>query len=363
MIKITKVPTSLIMLSFVAVVLVLCAQCIWLAPQSGHLLPQLAALFYFIGPEIFLVLAGYVFGKQLYQLFISENFSRKTVQYFLKEMAVQILPVYYVALSLHYLMAFLSGFPIEHVWKYVVLLQNFATPMPFLFPESWIVPIIMFACLLMPLVLLLFHTVLKRPNKPFIFGCLLLGLILLSVGAKCVYALYAANTDINQWSLTLKPLVVYRLDAVMIGALYGWVEINHAVFILKFRPLFALLGTAGLLFIFIGVGYFQLLIEHHPFFWNVFYLPFTSLSIALLLPIFFPGEMFSFGTKWFAIYLIHFGIAMGVLRYYFPIIPTGRLPVLVFLLAYVLLCVAVGWIVFKSALGFTLLFRKGFKNS
>ena len=79
----------------------------------------------------------------------------------------------------------------------------------------------------------------------------------------------------------------------------------------------------GLLFV--GVGYFHLLIDSNPFFWEVLYLPLTSIAIAFFLPTFSQWNLkgilknsITFISKIsYAVYLLHYGIILQLMCNFF----------------------------------------------
>jgi len=313
-----------------AIVMILMAQCIWILPQSvSAVVTQVAGLFHFIGLEIFFVLSGFLFGNSMYSLLMKDDFGSQAILQFLTKRAIQILPLYYLILAINFGIACYIGYPVQQGWKYVVLLQNFATPIPAFFSESWGLPIIVFAGLLFPLVLLVFNTIFKLKNKPALFLIVTLFLIAIFLISKWIYSATTSNTDVNQWYADLKPVLIYRLDAVFIGVLFSL--LNNGAFFRKARLLLSVIGSIGIGFIFVGVGYFQLLIENHPFFWNVIYLPLTSLSIAFFLPLvcawknsFAATPIRFLSAITYAVYMVHFGIALQILKLHFPIATTKQ---------------------------------------
>ncbi|MBC8882946.1 hypothetical protein H9X57_04805 [Flavobacterium piscinae] len=120
-----------------------------------------------------------------------------------------------------------------------------------------------------------------KPTHPSLFFLVVvLGLTIFFVFTKVYYALTTPNTTLNEWNLDLKAVVVYRLDAVFMGVLAAWASLNLPILWKKIQFLFAFLGMLLFGFLFVGVGFFQFTIESYPNFWNVFYLPLTSLMVV-----------------------------------------------------------------------------------
>ncbi len=80
--------------------------------------------------------------------------------------------------------------------------------------------------------------------------------------------------------------------------------------------------------LFVCVGFFGWLIDSQPFFWEVLYLPMTSVSIALLLPFLSSWDLrqsrisaaCSFLCKIsYPLYLIHYSLLLQVMNQFFSI--------------------------------------------
>ena len=92
--------------------------------------------------------------------------------------------------------------------------------------------------------------------------------------------------------------------------------------------LFAYLGLFLLLFLTVGIAYFNLSILTHPFFWTVLYLPLNSVAIAFFLPLL--SQWTRLNISWlekpivhiskisYSIYLLHYGVILQLLKFYFP---------------------------------------------
>jgi peptidoglycan/LPS O-acetylase OafA/YrhL len=168
----------------------------------------------------------------------------------------------------------------------------------------------------------------KPRNKSTFFFMVVLGLTLFFVITKVYYAFSTQNTTLNQWNLSLKAVVVYRLDALFLGVLAAWISLRFQPFWEKMRWFFAFLGLVVFGFLFVGVGFFQLTIDKFPFFWNVFYLPITSLMCVLFLPLLTQWEStkFTLFTKpivfisliSYSVYLLHYGVVLQLFLFYVP---------------------------------------------
>ena len=143
---------------------------------------------------------------------------------------------------------------------------------------------------------------------------------------KIIYYFNTSNTTINQWNVSLRSVVIYRIDSILIGVLFSWIRLKYQFFWKKHKLTLLILGLILLVFMFIGVGFFRISIETQPFFWNVLYLPITSLIFALFLPVF--SQWYS-APKWlmkpitflslisYSIYLTHYSIVLQLMKYWF----------------------------------------------
>jgi hypothetical protein len=153
------------------------------------------------------------------------------------------------------------------------------------------------------------------------------------------------NKSINEWDSALKSVVIYRLDSVFIGTFFYWLQYKGHTFWHKLKWVFFILGLLGILFISFGLGYFRVLIDTHPLFWNVFYLPFVSLSIACLLPFFsefqignaFFKSVASISSLFYPVYLLHFSVVLQIMSDIYPIGSLNTFGIAIFLFLYILI--------------------------
>lgn len=308
-----------------AILMVLAAQCVFFFPQEDGAMAQLAGLAGFLGLEIFLVLSGFLAGKSLYRLFCHTEFDFRSMALFSAKRKIRIVPLYYLVLCALLAVAYFRNYPVEGAWKYFFLLQNFASSIPAFFPESWGLPVILYSGILLLLLLVGLQKLLSHAPKPMVFLLVALLPIVLCLGFKWIYNMGATHTDVNAWDASLKTVVIYRLDAFFIGVFFSWLQSFVPNVFYRMRWLFAAVGCVGILFIIAGVGYFRLLIDTHPFFWNVFYLPITSLALACFFPVLSVWQTvpkmvqipigFISRTS-YAVYLIHYSVLIQLLEYF-----------------------------------------------
>jgi peptidoglycan/LPS O-acetylase OafA/YrhL len=190
------------------------------------------------------------------------------------------------------------------------------------FPESWSLSVEEWAYIILPISLLLLSFLYKPKNKSRFFLWLIVSLISLFIFLKILYQFNTHTTTLYEWNVSLKSVMIYRLDAIFMGVLCSWISINYEKNWTKFKLKSAAVGVIIMFFMYFGMGYLQILPETFPFVWNVVYLPLTSLSIALFVPLFSQMETsiviikrpIAFISKIsYSIYLLHYSIIMQLL--------------------------------------------------
>lgn len=309
-----------------AILLVLFGHCLFIYPNASGYMAALMQICAFLGVEIFFVLSGFLIGGILYRHYIGEHFDFGTVSRFVRRRWFRTLPNYYLALLINIIISFSFIASDNEIWKYALFLQNFSGSMPLFFPESWSLSIEEYSYLLLPLLLLVSSLFFKPKNRSGFFLASTVFLILFFVMTKVGFHFSTHNTDMDRWNSSLKSIIIYRLDSIFIGVLCSWMAVNLASFWQRHSILFCILGFLMLGAMFVGVGYFQIAIERFPFFWNVCYLPWVSVTISLFLPILSTWKSSNsmlakpivfISIISYAIYLLHYSIILQLFRRYF----------------------------------------------
>ncbi|WP_264522302.1 acyltransferase family protein [Flavobacterium sp. N1994] len=340
----------------IAILMVVFGHSLWIFPPSQRFIYQIFVLFGFFGVEIFFVLSGFLIGKILYQTYIKEDFSFKQLFHFLKRRWFRTLPNYFLILLLNIVVSTVLGYSIDSLWKYFLFLQNFNTPMLPFFTESWSLSVEEFAYIVLPIFLLISATFSKPKNKSRFFLFSVLALILIFFCNKIYYQYHTTNTTITQWNASLKSVVLYRLDSIFIGVLCSWIYCNYASLWQKSRKVFFVLGVLFFMFLFVGIGRLGLFIETHSMLWNVFYLPFVSITVACFLP---------FLSEWkeeknllakpitfisiisYSIYLLHYSLVLQLMKHYFPMESQNSLMLSFFLLIYFGITITLSYLLYR----------------
>jgi peptidoglycan/LPS O-acetylase OafA/YrhL len=308
----------------IAILMVLSSHILWIYPTQDGVLYQILTLFGFWGVEIFFVLSGFLIGKILFQLYTKENFTYKTVLFFLKRRWFRTLPNYFFILLINIAIAGFIGYSIDGLASYFVFLQNFSSQMNAFFPESWSLSVEEFAYLFLPFMLLFMSFWFKPKNKSRFFLNVVLFLTAIFLGNKIVYHTNTSVTSLIQWNTNLKAVVVYRIDSILIGVLFSWISLVHVDFWKRNRYNMAFIGVFFLFILVFGLSNFHIFIETHRFFWNVLYLPIVSIVFAFFLPFL---SQYNSAPKWFlkpitfislmsySIYLLHYSVILQLMKY------------------------------------------------
>jgi len=312
-----------------AVMMVVFGHLMLYRPSTSIISSQLAPLFGFLGIEALLVLGGFLIGKQVYELVVlGAEFSLQNVLRFFKKRGWRFLPLYFLVLLLLLLITLLFDQSTTDVWKYFGFVQNFSSPMPAFFSESWPITIGFFGSVALILGMYLTVKKVRFIGKTVLFLGFTFLMIALFVGVKYIFYLQNRSLNLLEWDQYLKTLVIYRLDSFYIGVLCAWMYFNRRDFWVAYRKLLVLFGMLLMLLLFVGVGYFRLLIDSQPFFWEVLYLPMTSVSIALFLPFLSSWDLrqsWICGTCSFLckisypLFLIHYSVLLQVMNQFFCI--------------------------------------------
>jgi peptidoglycan/LPS O-acetylase OafA/YrhL len=307
-----------------AITMVLCSHILWIYNPNDGIIRQLFALFGFLGVEFFFVLSGFLIGRILYKLYVKDDFTIKSVLSFLKRRWFRTLPNYYLVLLINIIITASLGYSMPNLELYFVFLHNGFSEMSTFFPESWSLSVEEWAYIVLPVSLFLFSIVFKPKDRRRFFLLITLILIAIFIFFKIIYQSKVQTTSLDEWNLSLKSVMIYRLDAIFLGVLCGWISINYSENWKKFRFLSAMIGGLIMLFMYFGMGFLRILPDTFPFVWNVIYLPLASLSIAFLLPFFSQLEtsismikrpiVFISKTS-YSIYLLHYSVILQLIMH------------------------------------------------
>ena len=341
----------------VAILLVIFSHVSWIVPNAHGFIPDIMGIAGVLGVEIFFVLSGFLIGRIIYKLFTSDQFSFKTVSYFWVRRWFRTLPNYYLALILNACIALYLGYNLpDNFWTYLLFVQNFASEMPNFFLESWSLSIEEFAYIIGPLLLyftLFFKTKISKP-KQFLYITVL---ILVVFGLTKWF--YTINDDIKtmrHWNSNLKPIVIYRIDAIYYGVFAAYVSIvkpklwKNSKFI-AFAIGFLILCGLNLI---VPIKY--IFIETHPVFWNLWYLPLNSIAILFTLPLLsqwakapklLSAPITFISLISYAIYVLHYSIIMQLMKYNWPTENMPKFDIGIYIITYLSITILSAYFMFR----------------
>lgn len=332
----------------VAILMVLSSHCLWIYPKSNSFFTQLLQLFGFLGVEIFFVLSGFLIGKILLQSFMKTDFSFSHVTNFLKRRWFRTLPNYFLILLVNIVIGGIIGYKIESLWKYFFFLQNFSGPMPAFFPESWSLSVEEWTYIFLPLLLLFIVYIAKPKNKSLFFIALLGLLLILSLVAKIYLYKNTISPSLDDWNVSLKAVVIYRIDAILYGVMASWIYCQHYNFWKKNKAIFLMVGIFILLFIFFGFGKINLSAESQNSILYTIYLPAVSIGIAFFLPFLSTWKSEKSLLKKpivfismisYSIYLLHYSVILQLMKYFIPVDHFTQTQLHIFTFAYLMLTI------------------------
>lgn len=237
-----------------------------------------------IGVDLFFVLSGYLIGNILIKHIEAGRSNFKDFMYFWMRRWFKTLPNYFLILLINIFLVFCFGISNELSFSsYFVFLQNFSHPIPDFFTESWSLSIEEFSYIVGPLllyILLKFHL---YDNK---VSFLITSIFVIACGIcfRYYYDMHFSNSNIEEWSLNVRKVVIYRIDSIYYGFLAASVSFYYKRFWFKFRYYFALFGLLIFFALHASIYFFHLNPSSNHSFYNQFYLPALLISLACFFP-------------------------------------------------------------------------------
>ena len=296
----------------------------WIYNSSG-ILGKMQDASGFLGVELFIVLSGFLIGGILYKQFLHENYTIKDAGLFVTRRLMRVLPSYYLVILIITIIYLLFGFSVSEVWKYPLMIQNFSSPIPGFFPESWSLPVKEMGYIFVVILLLVVSKTFIKASKQVLFLMVVIGLIVFTFLLKLYYDIHSANLQLRIWSFTLRSVVIYRIDSVLIGVLFGYFYHNYKEFIMSKRKLFLAVGLLLFLVLFLCIVVFKLRLTNASWFWNILCLPLVSSAICLFIPFLLnwksPPQAIGNGITFicniaYSIYLLHYSVVLFLLKYF-----------------------------------------------
>jgi peptidoglycan/LPS O-acetylase OafA/YrhL len=327
----------------------------WIYNSNG-ILGKLQDLSGFAGVELFVVLSGFLIGGMLYRQFLHDDYTLRDGFLFIYRRLMRLLPSYYLVIIINAIIFLAFGFSIAGIWKYFLLLQNFASPVSPFFPESWSLPVKEIGYVFAVILLMIVSGVLVKASKKKLFFTVIIGLIALVFALKIYYDIHSANSDLKLWSFQVRSVVIYRMDSVLIGVLLGYFYQNYKELILSKRMQFLLLGILLFLFLIACIVVFKFRLGNAGWFWNIIFLPTVSLAICLFIPVLLNlkspsgtiGNIVGFICKIsYSVYLLHYSIILFLLKYFIDTSGFSLWQLNIFTLSYLLITVALSYLLYN----------------
>ncbi|MGJ8593889.1 MAG: acyltransferase family protein [Aquaticitalea sp.] len=341
----------------VAIMMVVCSHILWITPNANGYIPDILSISGVMGVEIFFALSGFLIGRILYRIYLSDGFNFNKVFYFWIRRWFRTLPNYYLALSINLIIAIYLGNQLpENVWRYFFFIHNFSTEMPWLFPESWSLSIEEFAYILGPLLLYVTLFIKTKIQKSKLFLGITLLIITAFLISKLVYNQTETIRDMRHWNVNVKGIVIYRIDAIYYGVLAAYISIVKPKSWRLIRLPAFFTGIFTLLALNILIPRSQIFIGTHPQFWNVWYFIIKSVGICLTLPLLSslktaPTAILKpityISVLSYAMYVLHYSIVMQLMKYSMPTEDFAGLDIAVFITVYFLLTLILSYVLYN----------------
>lgn len=341
----------------IAIIMVMCSHTLWIAPQMRGITRKLFSVWGILGVDVFFVLSGFLIGRILYKMYVSKEFTFKDMSYFWIRRWFRTLPNYYLTLIINILVFIYIGHQLpDQLWKYGLFLHNFSTELPWFYPESWSLSVEEFAYILGPLLLYLVLFFRKKTSRSRLFLEVTLFVLVLFIISKLMYNQEETIRHMRHWTLNVKSIVIYRIDAIYYGVLAAYISIIKPKFWYSIRYVACVFGVLFLIsmnFLIPIKGWF---ITEYPEFWNVWYFVIKSLAIVCTLPLlsviksapkFIRIPITYISILSYAIYVFHYSIIMQLMKYLIPSEPMEGLDLVIYLLVYVLITFVVSYLVYR----------------
>ncbi len=333
-----------------SILLVLFSHISWIY-QSDGLVGKMQDFSGLIGIELFLILSGYLVGTIIFKQFTTQQYTFEEVGNFLKRRLFRILPGYYLVLVINIFIAFAIGLPVSFAWKYFLFIQNFSTPIPSFFSESWSLPVKELSYIFVVLLLFAFARLIDFKFRRAFFLMVVYGFLCLSLALKVVYHVEKPFFSLAEWTMEVRSVVIYRMDSVMFGILFGYYYIGNKGFFQKKSLLLVCIGI--LLFVLFVLLLLSVNLNRVAWFWNIVALPFISVLVLCFLPALLLWHKASEKSKKviaflcnlsYSVYLIHYSIVLFLMKYFIDTSSFSLLQLHIFTMVYLLITFALGYV-------------------
>lgn len=262
----------------------------------------------FLGVELFFVISGFLIGDLVRHEYICAQ-SKNWIVNFWSRRWLRTLPNYYLFLLVNAMLVAtgIESGRLADLVPFLCFLQNFAWSHPYVFGEAWSLAVEEVFYVMFPLALLMANRV--SANRVSAFLAVSIWLLLMPLIARFVWVIHADPT----WDEGVRKVVVFRLDALMVGVFAGWAASYMPKTPNPWRLPIALLAVA-LIGLSIGSFFSLQLSLNDSTFGRVWLFPLTSVGFGLAilagldsaaLPPPFRGYIEYFARLSYALYLAH----------------------------------------------------------
>ncbi|MDO5970436.1 acyltransferase [Flavivirga aquimarina] len=303
-----------------AILLVLCSHStLLLFPNKHNIYLTIVQFFGTVGVDLFFVLSGYLIGGILLKQINEGNVKINDFLYFWVRRWFRTLPNYFLILILNILLFyFLHEKIIENVGYFFVFLQNFSSPHPDFFTESWSLSIEEYAYIVGPLILFVLLSLFKNGAKKQLYLAMSLVVIIVITFLRIDYHTSHDIISHHDWSQHIRKVVVYRMDSIYYGFLAAYIAQSYNLIWNRYKKWFLIMGVLLFLVLHCCIFLFNMQPENHQLFFNIFYLPLLSISLLLFFPFFsnwkkgglFKHTITKISVLSYALYLINYSLVL-----------------------------------------------------
>lgn len=255
----------------------------------GHgILPQFVddiVMYFGILPAVvvFYVLSGFLIGQILIKILESGKPTFKKTLHFWLRRWFRTLPNYFLVLIIVVVyFKYYIGLELPYIWKYFFYIQNFNTPHPVIFPESWTLSTEEWFYLITPLSIFSLVALGFKNKKAILLTAFVI--ILSSTFFRYFRFPEGSINSLLEADLLIRKQVINRLDNMMYGILGAFVLSYFPYYFKKYKSISFIIG-----FILLAINYFlflnlDTLFNQFYYYFTVFYLMLTAIGVLLIMP-------------------------------------------------------------------------------
>jgi peptidoglycan/LPS O-acetylase OafA/YrhL len=226
-----------------------------------------------LGVELFFVLSGFLIGHILFENTTTQNDFRWMKNFWIRRW-LRTIPNYWLFILLNIAFVYFGfrGQAVPNVLPYLLCIQNLFFPHPEFFSEAWSLAVEEIFYLVTPLLILLFARFTSRRGTAVLYSAILVSLF---CTVARVLSVHFYNPDFDNG---VRKIVIFRLDAIMIGVFFAWLSGTFPVFFKEKRKLFVLFFLPVLILTNFYLAYLPTDQLNGSFFARTFLLPLMSLG-------------------------------------------------------------------------------------